>query len=126
MKNFLKALVMIVVYLAIFLAGWIFGTLSNIYDNRVIITSECVGQGVQKSYSGIFESRDGVVVRDEKIENTTYTTTCKCSVSNRHNAPLVVVETEFSSNNADDLNNTCDAACDAWCKHQLVDYKFTE
>ncbi len=126
MKKFLKVMFMIIVYLAIFMAGYIVGNISNRYDNSVVITSECVGQGVQKSYSAIFESRDGVVIRDERIENATYTTTCKCWAADRRHDAMMVAETEFSSSNENDLHNTCSMACQAWCEYQLTGFKFAE
>lgn len=122
----MKKLLWAILYIAVFVAGWCAGTISNVRENKIVITSQCTGWGVQKSSSAFFESRDGVVIRDEKVANENYTTTCKCMASDRTHEATLVAQTEFSSNNAQDLRNTCDAACTAWCAQALTEFKFAE
>ncbi len=122
----MKKILWAILYIIVFVMGFVVGMISDKYDNKIVITHECTGQGVQKTYSAIFESRDGVVIRDEKIENATYTTSCLCWASDRTHTATVVAETEFSSNDESELHNTCDTACAAWCEYQLADFKFAE
>ncbi len=126
MKTLFKILLYIIVYGAIFAAGFVIGINNPDAGNRIVITSQCEGSGVQKSYSAVFESRDGVVIRDEKIEIANYTTTCKCFASDKNHDVTNVANVEFSSSDSSVIEEDCAESCHAYCLAHLAGFEFVD
>lgn len=113
----------IIAMVAIFGAGFYIGMLDNARD-RITITSECAGSGVQKSFSASFESRDGQVIKNEKTESQIYTTRCLCYAQDRAHGRVLVDSVEISDVSADAAHAKCAADCQTMCEGRLETFSF--
>ncbi len=125
MKNILKSVLGLIIGAVIFGAGFWVGMMDN-DSKRVVITSACHGSHVQQTFTAVFESRDGVIVRDDQITTSTYSTTCTCYVSDKRHENFVAEQIEFSTSDENVLNDSCDVACRAFCDARLAGFSFDE
>ncbi len=125
MKKILKVIIAIIIYAIIFGFGFAVGMYDKARRNTIEITGVCSGNGVMKSMTAVYESRDGVVIRDERVETAIYTTTCNCIAADRNHDATTITSVELSSSDVS-VHENCASVCDAYCASQLVEFKFTE
>ncbi len=123
MKNILKGILWFIIGAVIFGAGFWVGMIDN-ENNRIVITSACQGSHVQQTFTAVMESRDGVIIRDEQIATSTYSTTCTCYVSDKSHENFVADQIDFSTSDENVLNDSCEDACQAFCNARLAGFTF--
>ncbi len=111
--------------LLVFIAGFYIGTL-DADANKVKITSQCAGIGVEKSFSSNYEKINGTVVRDEQNRSEKYTARCLCFASDATHKNIWVDTVELAGESADAVRKTCDTECQQLCEGRLVNFTFSE
>lgn len=124
MRKVFSWIINIILMALIFGAGFYVGILDNIYNNRIVITSQCAGSGVKKTMSANFERVDGQIIRDEKFETEIHTTRCLCYASDKTHKNLWVDTVEISADSADAAGAQCASGCQAMCEERLKEFTF--
>lgn len=122
MRKILYILLGIVIICSLFGIGFYVGTLDNKEKNEITITSQCVGSGVQKSFSAKYETKNGKVVKDEQVKSEQYTTRCLCYVSNDMYEKLWVDTVEMYADSADAVKAECETNCQKVCEERLAEF----
>lgn len=122
MRKLLYIILSIALICGLFAAGFYFGTLDSKEKSKIIITSQCAGTGVQKSFSAKYETKNGKVVKDEQVKSEQYTTRCLCYVSSDTYEKLWVDTVEMSANSADAVKAECEANCQKVCEERLAEF----
>lgn len=108
--------------IALFGTGFYIGTLDKANKNEITISSQCSGVGVQKTFSAKYESKNGEVIKNEKVETESYTSRCLCYVSTQDYENLWVDTVEFSGDTADIVKENCNTNCQKVCEERLAEF----
>lgn len=108
--------------IALFGTGFYIGTLDKADKNEIKISSQCSGVGVQKTFSAKYETKNGEVVKNEKVATESYTARCLCYVSTQEYENLWVDTVEFSADSADAVKEKCNADCQKVCEDRLAEF----
>lgn len=109
----------------VFCAGFYIGTLDT-DANKIKVSSQCTGIGVEKTFSANYERVGNEVIKDEKTNSETYTTRCLCFASNADHKDVWVDTIEISGDSEESVRNTCNSDCQNICETRLENFTFLE
>lgn len=122
MRKVLYIILSVLIICGLFGIGFYIGTLDNKKEHETVITSECVGTGVQKSFSAAYETQNGKVIKDEQTKTKRYSTRCLCYVSNQTYQNLWVDFVEMYADSADAVKTECETNCQKICEERLSEF----
>lgn len=125
MHKFITWVLWIILLTFIFCAGFYIGTLDT-NSNKIKISSQCVGIGVEKTFSANYERINNDVIKDEKTNSEKYTTRCLCFASNATYKNMWVDTIEINGDSEDDVKNTCNKDCQSICESRLENFTFLD
>lgn len=125
MRKFLTLCVWIICAAIIFFAGFYIGTLDT-DDQKIKITSQCAGIGVERSFSANYERVGDKVIKDEKNNSEKYTTRCLCFASNAEHENLWVDTVELYGETEEAVRAQCNSDCQKLCEERLSFFTFAE